>query len=170
MNRVATWLTSVISLVAMALAMSCYVQLERRPSGELEILQTIQRSVADATEQRASLQKLGLPESGFGELAAYLSSIRKDGLPKHAEERIGIDALNRDQMAIVALLDAYAPLAHNEDFKRQAGNYRAYALAFNDHWVSVMEYFMAGGSYPAGELRLPEGFEQALQAEEKKAR
>ncbi len=124
-------------------------------------------------ENQALLQELQsepFTEKDSGILESYLAMIRRDGLPKHAEMKQRLDALAENNTAIVTLIKAYAPHAKTSAFTAEADKFRNYASAWRDRWNSVMELFMAGGSYPASGVPFPAGFASAVQAEISAAR
>ena len=98
-------------------------------------------------------------------LESYLAKIRRDGVAKHADMKQVLDELAENNTAIVALIKAYSPQAKTAAFTVEADKFRNYASAWRDRWNSVMELFMAGGSYAASEAPFPKGFPAAVDAE-----
>lgn len=88
-------------------------------------------------------------------------------MPAHSDMRHKLGALSRSNVAILTLLDLYEPFAQTDSFKAEARAFRSYAIAWNDRWDSVMEYFMAGGNLPASDVPFPAGFRAAVEAENK---
>jgi hypothetical protein len=103
------------------------------------------------------------PNSGI--LESYLAKIRRDGVPKHVDMRQKLEELADNNTAIVTLTKAYAPQAKTPDFTSEEARFGSYAAAWRDRWNSVMELFMAGGSYAAPGAPFPQGFADAVQAE-----
>ena len=104
-------------------------------------------------------------ENNAGILASYLAKIRRDGVAKHVDMKQRLDQLAESNTAIVTLIKAYAPQARTSVFSVEADKFRNYAIAWSDRWNSVMEFFMAGGNYPAAGVPFPNGFPAAVQAE-----
>jgi hypothetical protein len=98
-------------------------------------------------------------------MAWYLAAIRSDGVAKHADAKQKLDRLAENNAAILALINVYEPHARSMAFKAEAQHFRRYAIAWRDRWNSVMELFMAGGSYPVAEVPFPIAFLDAVQVE-----
>jgi hypothetical protein len=130
--------------------------------GELQPIATL---LADNQVLIQELRSDPFSEKGSGILETYLAKIRRDGVAKHADMKQRLDQLAENNSAIVTLIKAYAPHAKTAVFTTEADKFRNYASAWRDRWNSVMELFMAGGTYPASEIPLPGSFAQAVQAE-----
>jgi hypothetical protein len=104
-------------------------------------------------------------EKDTGILESYLAKIRRDGVANHADMKQRLDTLAENNTTIVALIKAYAPHAKASAFTMEADKFRNYASAWRDRWNSVMELFMAGGTYPAAGAPFPTDFPAAVQAE-----
>ena len=98
-------------------------------------------------------------------LASYLAKIRRDGVAKNAQMKQRLDQLADNNVAILTLINAYAPSAKTPAFTAEAEKFRRYATSWRDRWNSVMELFMAGGLFAAAEVPFPQGFSAALQTE-----
>lgn len=110
------------------------------------------------------LQAEPFREGDAGILASYLAKIRRDGVAKNAQMKQRLDQLADNNVSIVALISAYSPHAKTP-FTAEADKFRKYAAAWRDRWNSVMELFMAGGTYAAAEVPFPKGFPDTLRAE-----
>jgi hypothetical protein len=104
-------------------------------------------------------------EKDSGILESYLAKIRRDGVSKHADMKQRLDQLAENNTAIVTLIKAYAPHAKTAAFTSEGDKFRNYASAWRDRWNSVMEIFMAGGTYAASGVPLPSNFPAAVEAE-----
>ena len=104
-------------------------------------------------------------EPNAGILAAYLTKIRRDGVARHADMKQRLDQLAANNTAIVTLLQAYAPHAATPAFAAEAARFHDYASSWRDRWNSVMEMFMAGGSYAVAGTPFPAHFPDAVQLE-----
>ena len=111
------------------------------------------------------LQAEPFKEPDAGILASFLAKVRRDGVAKNAQMKQRLDQLAQNNTAIVALASAYAPHARTPTFAGEADKFRNYALAWRDRWNSVMELFMAGGSYAVAEVPFPAAFPETLAAE-----
>jgi hypothetical protein len=111
------------------------------------------------------LQTETYTEKDAGILASYLIKIRRDGVAKHADMKQRLDELAKNNEAIVALTTGYLPNAKTDSFKTQANQFRDYAVAWRDRWNSVMELFMAGGSFAASGAPFPKDFPAVLDKE-----
>lgn len=111
------------------------------------------------------LQSDPFTDRDSGILESYLAKIRRDGVPKHADNKQRLGQLAENNTAIVTLIKAYAPRARTPAFTIEADKFRNYASAWRDLWNSVMELFMAGGNYPTSEVPSPKGFPEAVQGE-----
>jgi hypothetical protein len=111
------------------------------------------------------LQTQAFVESGNEVLESYLAKIRRDGVAKNAEMKQQLDQLAENNTAIVTLIKAYAPHARTPAFTAEGDKFRNYASAWRDRWNSVMELFMAGGTYAASAVPFPKDFPAAVDAE-----
>jgi len=128
---------------------------------------TLEPIAALLIENQALITQLQEPftEKDPGILESYLAKIRRDGVAKHADMKQRLDQLAENNTAIVTLIKAYSPHAKTPTFAGEADKFRNYASAWRDRWNSVMELFMAGGSYAAAGVPFPNGFPDAVQAE-----
>jgi hypothetical protein len=135
----------------------------------LAVIDTTLKPIATLLiEDEALIAELGkepFSESGNGVLESYLLKIRRDGVPRHADMKQRLDQLAENNTAIVTLIKSYAPLAVAPTFVVEGDRFRNYASAWRDRWNSVMELFMAGGSYAAADVPFPEAFPSAVAAE-----
>lgn len=111
------------------------------------------------------LQTEPFTEKDAAILESYLTKIRRDGVPKHADMKQRLDQLAENNTAIVTLIKAYSPQAKTPAFTAEADMFRNYAAAWRDRWNWVMELFMAGGNYAASGVPFPNGFPDAVNAE-----
>jgi len=114
---------------------------------------------------RGKLKADPLMDKDAGILESYLVTIRRDGVAKHATTKQCLDELAENNTAIVTLIKSYAPQARTSAFTREAEKFRKYAIAWRDRWNSVMELFMAGGTYPAAAPPFPHDFIEAVRVE-----
>jgi len=136
-------------------------------SGELLPIATLlEEDQALLTE----LQAEPFSEKDSGILESYLTKVRRDTVAKHADMKQKLDQLAENNTAIVTLIKAYAPHAKTAAFMTQGDKFRNYASAGRDRWNSVMELFMAGGTYATSGVPFPAGFQAAVDAEIKAAR
>jgi len=98
-------------------------------------------------------------------VSAYLSKIRRDGVPKHSDMRQRIDRIMNNNTAILALLAKYSTHARTPAFRASAEQFRDYAISLRDRWQTVPEIFMAGGNLAAAGPRLPANFSHAIAGE-----
>ena len=112
-----------------------------------------------------ALQTASAVNSDSGILASYLTKIRADGLPKHADIKQRLDSLAENNGAILTLLNVYSPHAKTAAFGTEADKFRRYAIAWRDRWNSLMELFMAGGNFPVTEVPFPKAFIAVVQTE-----
>ena len=163
-----------ILLVAALIAVAALSALTLRSVSEAQraqtltgarILEMIAAELGTQSALRADLQQPQFADNGANAQSAYLAKIRRDGVPAHAEMRHKLGSLSKSNVAILTLLDLYEPYAQTEDFKREARAFREYAIAWNDRWDSVMEYFMAGGNLPTADVPFPSGLVAAVEAE-----
>jgi hypothetical protein len=111
------------------------------------------------------LQAEPFVEKDNGILESYLVKIRRDGVAKNAPMKQRLDQLAENNAALVTLIAVYAPHARTAAFMPVANKFRNYAVAWRDRWNSVMELFMAGGSYPAAGPAFPKEIVAAVQTE-----
>jgi hypothetical protein len=131
-------------------------------TGELQPIATLLK------EDQALLKELQAEpytEKDSGILESYISKIRRDGVAKHADMKQKLDALAENNTAIVTLIKAYAPYAKTPAFVPEGDKFRNYASAWRDRWNSVMELYMAGGTYAVAGVPFPAGFLGAVDAE-----
>jgi len=131
-------------------------------AGELQPISTLLR------ENQTIIKELQAhPDTGsdLSILESYLTAIRKDGVANHANIKQRLDQLAENNTAIVTLIKAYSPRAKTPTFVLEADKFRNYASAWRDRWNSVMELFMAGGSYAASGVPLPAEFSAAVDVE-----
>jgi len=91
--------------------------------------------------------------------------IRRDGVAKHVDMKQRLDQLAENNIAIVTLIEAYSPHAKTAVFTAEVDKFRNYASAWRDRWNSVMQPFMAGGSYPTSGVPFPNGSPAAVDVE-----
>lgn len=128
-------------------------------ASQARVVQGLLEPAAALLEQNQALLKelqAGQPaEPGHGVLDAYLAKIRRDGVPAHAASRKRLDQISENHVAIVTLLTAYAPHARTPALQAAADQYREHAKSWQSRWASVMELFMAGGTYATAEVPFP---------------
>jgi hypothetical protein len=128
-------------------------------------LQPMERLVAEHQKLDDELSKDPFTEPNRNVFGAYLTKIRRNGLPKNADMKQRLDALANDNAALAAMVTAYAPIARTEHFKAEADHFRTYEVAWRDRWNSLMELFMGGGEYPVSATPYPPAFPAALDEE-----
>jgi hypothetical protein len=128
-------------------------------------LKPIAALLKEDQELLRALQTDSEPEKDSGILASYLARIRADGVAKHAEMKQRLDRLAENNSAIIALVNVYTRHAKTATFSVEAEKFEHYAIAWRDRWNSVMELFMAGGSYPVAAVPFPKEFLGAVQTE-----
>ena len=138
---------------------------DERSSSAASEIQAIDRLAKAHAATLTNLADRRFAGSEQGLLPSYLANIRRDGLPAHKEFKQQLDSLARTNSELTALIDLYLPNAKTAEFVTQAKEYRIYAVTWNDRWNTVMEYFMAGGSYPTSEVAFPSEFPRAIDAE-----
>jgi hypothetical protein len=130
-------------------------------------------AVALLTQNQVLIKELqGEPfaEKDAGILVAYLSKIRHDGLPKHAQMKKRLEQVADNHVAIVTLLSAYAPQARTTGLAIAAERFRKDTALWRERWNTTMELFMAGGNMPETEIPFLAGMLDAVQAEQAAAR
>lgn len=169
MNRVGAAILTLAVLVALVVSVGSYrsvADIQRaRVLTSVSILESITSQLDEQAALRSELQGAQFGATATSALGAYLARIRQDGMPAHSDMRHKLGALSRSNVAILTLLDLYEPYAKTTGFKAEARAFRSYAIAWNDRWDSVMEYFMAGGNLPASDAPFPDGFRAAAEAE-----
>lgn len=143
----------VAALVSYAVAQKAGSSAELRSQVRQQILQLV------AEHQRLEKELASEPfaEAGKHPLETYLARIRKDGLPAHSEMRRRLASLAEDNTALLALAEAYEPVARSEAYSAQLKQLRTYVITWNDRWNGVFETFMAGGNLAGGEPEFPAG-------------
>jgi hypothetical protein len=116
------------------------------------------------------LQAEPFAEKDAGILVAYLSKIRRDGLPKHAQMKKRLEQVADNHVAIVTLLSAYAPQARTTGLAIATERFRKDTALWRERWNTTMELFMAGGNMPETEIPFLAGMLDAVQAEQAAAR
>lgn len=168
-NKLA-WLLLAVAIVAAAGALVAWSQArtELQALNVRAVASLLQPAAELIQENQALLKELLTepytePDSTI--LVAYLAKIRRDGVPKHAGMRQRLDRLAENNVAIVTLLTAYEPFARTPALAAEVDRFRSYSAAWRDRWNSVMELFMAGGTYATTEVLLPAALSEKLQAE-----
>lgn len=168
-NRQAVAASTVAVLLVLAGTLSWHHDNQLRHDSRTQIIaMTLEPVAALINENQAILKELQsepFTDKDAGILESYLAKIRLDGVVKHADMKQRLDQLAENNTAIVTLLKAYASSTASRAFTVEADKFRNYASAWRDRWNSVMELFMAGGSYPAAGVPFPSGFPDAVQAE-----
>ena len=163
-----------ILLAAMSVAALAAAAAWHQASGALNESRTrvvaglLEPAAALLNENQALIKELQAEpfrEGDAGILASYLAKIRRDGVAKNVQMKQRLDQLAQNNTAIVALITAYAPHAKGPAFTAEADKFRDYAAAWRDRWNSVMELFMAGGTYAVAEVPFPKGFPDTVQTE-----
>ena len=153
------------SILAVAAGAGWYQAVGEVRELRIRMLEPIAALLKEDQELSQALQADSALEKDTGVLASYLFQIRADGVAKHAHMKQQLDTLAENNSAIVALINLYTPRARTSAFSVEADKFRRYATAWRDRWNSLMELFMAGGSYPATEVPFPKTFLSAVQAE-----
>jgi hypothetical protein len=169
MKRVGAVILTLAILVALVVSIGSYRSVtDIQRAGVLtsvSILESIASQLDAQTALRTELGGAKFTAAATSAQGAYLSKIRQDGMRAHSEMRHKLGSLSKSNVAILTLLDLYEPYAQTEAFKAEARAFRSYAIAWNDRWDSVMEYFMAGGNLPVSDVPFPDGFRAAVEAE-----
>jgi hypothetical protein len=170
MNHKNTWILLAAAVMAAVVAAGAWYHANDRLDQTRSKLVAggLQPIAALLKENQALIKELQtgpFTEPSAGILESYLAKIRRDGVGKHADMKQRLDALAENNTAIVTLIKAYAPHARTPAFTTEGDKFRNYASAWRDRWNSVMELFMAGGSYPASGVPIPAGFPAAVDAE-----
>ncbi len=131
-------------------------------TGELQLIAVL---LKDDQLILKELQAEPNAEKESGILESYLTKIRRDGVPKHADMKQKLDQLAENNTAIVTLIKVFAPSAKTLRFVTEGDKFRNYSSAWRDRWNSVMDLFMAGGNYPVAQLPFPAEFAAAVDAE-----
>jgi hypothetical protein len=164
-----SWLALAATLVALTTTGGWYYERHSSDSLRAQIVADELQPIATLLKENDALieelKSEPFTEKDSGILEAYLTKIRRDGVPKHADIKQKLDTLAENNTAIVTLIKAYGPHAKTLAFTTEADKFRNYASAWRDRWNSVMELFMAGGNYAASEVPLTKGFPEAVQAE-----
>lgn len=111
------------------------------------------------------LQAAPLSAKEGGVLEAYLAGIRRDGVPTHAAMRQRLDQFAFNNVAIVTLLTAYGPHARTPAVQREVDKFREYTASWQRRWGTVMEIFMAGGTFATPQAPFPIDLPDKLRAE-----
>lgn len=169
MTRLLTAVLALVALSALALSAWTYHAVTRDQQtaalGGAEILEAMSEKAQEHATLQQRLQQDPFVEQGAGVLNAYLAKIRRDGLPAHAEMRQALKELSLINMSLLTLIELYEHQARTPEFKKEAKDFRSYAILWNDRQDSVIDYFMAGGSLPASEVPFPSGLAAAIEAE-----
>jgi tellurite resistance protein len=172
LNRIGTTLLMAAVIVAVALSALAYQYVSDAERAQAltaaRILDMMSAELRTQTPLRSELTQQ-LLENGASAQGDYLAAIRRDGMQAHKTTKQKLDALSKSNVAILTLLDLYEPYAQTDGFKAETRAFRSYAIAWNDRWDSVMEYFMAGGNVPASDVPFPDGFRAAVEAEKELA-
>lgn len=166
-------LAQVLLAVAIIAAVACLVawsqaRTELQALNARAVTSLLQPAAKLIDENEALLKELQTKpyaEDDATILVAYLAKIRRDGVPKHAGMRQRLDQLAENNVAIVTLLTAYEPFARTPALAAEVDRFRSYSAAWRDRWNSVMELFMAGGTYATTEVLPPAALSEKLQAE-----
>ncbi len=129
---------------------------------------TLRRIAAMLSENQRLLKELQVAAStanDFNVLDAYVAKIRLDGVPQHADMKMKLDHLAENNIAIVALIDVYAPHAKSAMFTSQADRFRRFASAWRDRWNSVLELMASGGHFSISGIAFPTEFAAAVDSE-----
>lgn len=169
MNSKMVWIGLIAALVA-AVVTAGFAYHERaldelRSQWAAGELQPIARLIKENQALIQELQVEPFIEKDSGILESYLAKIRRDGVAKHADMKQRLDTLAENNTAIVTLIKAHEAHASTSAFAAEADKFRNYASAWRDRWNSVMELFMAGGSYAASQVPFPKDFADAVQSE-----
>jgi hypothetical protein len=168
-NKTIQTLFALVSVIALIPAAAWYHASSVLNGARAQVVASELQPIATLLkENQALIQELRsgpFTEKDSGILESYLAKIRRDGVPKNAPMKQRLDQLAENNTAIVTLIKAYAPHAKTSVFTTEADKFRNYASAWHDRWNSVMELFMAGGSYAASGMPFPNGFPAAVDAE-----
>lgn len=128
-------------------------------------LQSIAARLSENQRLLKELQAAISIETDFNVLDAYLAKIRLDGALQHADMKKKLDQLAENNIAILALLDVYAPHAQTAAFTSQSDRFRRFALAWRERWNSVLELMVSGGDFSTSGIAFPTEFPAAVDSE-----
>jgi len=76
-----------------------------------------------------------------------------------------LNELSLVNMSLLTLIELYEPQARTPEFKKEARDFRSYAVLWSDRRDTVMDYLMVGGNLPASEIPFPSRLASAIEAE-----
>ena len=168
-NKLCRLLSVVATIVALVTVAAWYQGSTALEASRARFVQGLLEPAAALVEQNQALLKelRAAPpaEKDSGVLETYLAQIRRDGVAKHAQTRQRLDQFATNNVAITTLLTAYMPHARTPALQREVDKFREHTASWQRRWGTVMEIFMAGGTYATAEIPFPSDLPGLLQAE-----
>jgi hypothetical protein len=158
-NKLFVLLLVAALLVAMAAGVAAYRSAAALDASRAAVVKgLLEPAVALIEQNQGLLQALQAAQpagQAAGVLEAYLAQVRRDGVPAHAASRQRLEQIAQNNVAITTLLTAYGPHARTPALLRDVERFREHAAAWQSRWGSVMEVFMAGGTYASADVPYP---------------
>jgi hypothetical protein len=95
---------------------------------------------------------------------SYHAKVMRDGEAKHRDMKEMIERLNRNNLSILAHLEAYGE-PRTEDLKEQAAFFREHALRYDQRWKALPKAAAAKSELPVAQPMFPPAFPRAVAAE-----
>jgi hypothetical protein len=157
------------ALAAAAIALGVSSVAIHRSSQSMEqgrvLVQRINGLLAEHSRLLVELARQPQQSESGDLLADYLANIRRDGAAMHVSTRRGLSRLAANQLSLLALADAYEPLARGIRYPDALRDLRAHVQAWNERWNALFEVFMAGGNLGEQQTPFPQSFADAMRAE-----
>lgn len=168
-NKLCRLLSVVATIVALVAVVAWHQASRALDDSRARFVQGLLEPAVSLLEQNQALLRelraAPLAEKDGGVLEAYLARIRHDGVAKHAATRQRLDQFATNNVAIITLLTAYVPHARTAALQREVDKFREHSASWQRRWGTVMEIFMAGGTYATAEIPFPMGLPDLLRAE-----
>lgn len=173
LDKVNAWVAIIATVISLAFGGGWYQEYakgkqEKLAAQERLVKQTLRPIKVLLDSNKAiyeELQTEPYKESGWGTQDSYLIKIRKDGVKKNAVLRAKIDTLDKNNQAMITLLQGYVGSEKTEAFRVEARAFIDHANRYRDRWSGLIEIFESDGNFPTAEPVFPKGFPSALEAE-----
>jgi hypothetical protein len=122
------------------------------------------RTLVDQNGEISSVLRQKYVEYPGGIQESYFAKVLRDGEAKHRDMKAMIDRLNRNNLSILAHLDAYGE-PRTDDLKEQIGFFREHAIRYDQRWKALPQAAAKGAELPVAQPMFPPGFPRAVEAE-----
>jgi hypothetical protein len=122
------------------------------------------RTLLDENGEISSDLRRRFVEYPGGIQESYHAKLMRDGADKHREMKDRIERLNRNNLSILAHLNAYGE-PRTPELKEQVAFFREHALRYDERWKALPDAAARQVELPVAQPMFPPGFPRAIGTE-----